>query len=236
MALGVGPIPGRRRQEKVWSQRCASAVGGPPRWRGSLGAGRGPSPSDGGLARGRCEAVAAPPRRVRFFLESGCLGMQPKVGEGVKPLRGKRVGSARSAGGFNPAGPVGPVGARGSPVGTAARPLARPPSAHFFRGGARDRLGLARKGRAKVARSLRVMSFTEPPRSDFAAYPGSWAVSSRLLSSRRGGAGPLAPGVCVDRRTVLSPSPTAPAPSGRGSGPRKGCSRSAAVGHPPDPS
>lgn len=48
----------------------------------SLGAGvGGPSPSDGGLARGRCEAGSGPcPAGARFFSESGCLGMQPKAG------------------------------------------------------------------------------------------------------------------------------------------------------------
>ncbi|KAF4094649.1 hypothetical protein G5714_024580 [Onychostoma macrolepis] len=206
--------PSAARKSMVTEMRLGS--GRAARWRGSLGAGRGPSPSDGGLARGRCEAVAAPPAECGSSWSRVAWECSPKIQPGGSGRPGRCA--------WIPS------------VGTAARPLARPPSAHFFRGGARDRLGLARKGRAKVARSLRVMSFTEPPRSDFAAYPGSWAVSSRLLSSRRGGAGPLAPGVCVDRRTVLSPSPTAPAPSGRGSGPRKGCSRSAAVGHPPDPS
>lgn len=59
--------------------------------------------------------------------------------------------------------------------------------------------------------------------------PGPWAVSSRLLSSRRGRDGAPRPRrVRRPGRTVLSPSPTAPRRQGGDPGPRKGCSRSAA--------
>lgn len=41
----------------------------------------GPSPSDRGTARGRCEAGSGPRRAgTGVFSESGCLGMQPKAG------------------------------------------------------------------------------------------------------------------------------------------------------------
>ncbi len=69
----------------------------------------------------------------------------------------------------------------------------------------------------------------EPPRSDFAAYPRGRGQCPRAFPpSDAGGTGPLAPGTCVDRGGLSSVRPDRAAPSGRGSGPRKGCSRSAA--------
>ncbi|KAF4094541.1 hypothetical protein G5714_024745 [Onychostoma macrolepis] len=181
----------------------------------------GPSPSDGGLARGRCEAGSGPrPAGVRFFLESGCLGMQPKVGE----VNG--WGPHGLPGGFNPAGPVGPVGALWIPsVGTAARRWLGRRRAHFFRGGAPRPPGLARKGRGRwLAASGRELY--RAPTPDFAATPGR-GQCPRAFSPPDGRDGPLAPGVCADRADCPQ-SASDRAPSGRGSGPRKGCSRSAA--------
>lgn len=115
----------------------------------------------------------------------------------MKPLRGKRLGSAQSARGIQPGGDVVPVGRasnlpRGRPP---AVPGSRPPSGAFPpRRCAATGLGSAWKGQgAKVARGLRPASFTAPSRPDFAAYPGA-AVSTSAPSLPRGrGTGPLRP-------------------------------------------
>lgn len=116
-------------------------------------------------------------------------------------------------------------------MGTAVRPLARPPSGALLpRRCAATGSGLARKGRgAKVARGLRVASFTEPPRPDFAAYPRGRGQCPRAFSPPHGGGtGPLVPGACVDRGGLSSVRLRPRRAARAGIGPRKGCSRSAA--------
>ncbi|KAF4094557.1 hypothetical protein G5714_024729 [Onychostoma macrolepis] len=130
-------------------------------------------------------------------------------------------------------GSVGPVGARGSPVGTAARPLARPPSSALLPVCARPaRFGQEGSRRWLAASGSRAL---QTPRSDFAAYGVVGSVlAPSLLPAGRGGA-PRSRCV-VDRADCPQSVSDRARAVRRGSGPRKGCSRSAAVGHPPDPS
>ncbi|KAK1784576.1 hypothetical protein P4O66_019980 [Electrophorus voltai] len=110
------------------------------------------------------------PARVAVFSESGCLGMQPK---GVKPLRGKRVGSAQSARGIQPGGEAVPV----ARVCSASKPPAFP-----LRGVASGAAGAAAR------RGSRPPSGALPPRRCAATGSGSagrvrgrrWLVSSGL--------------------------------------------------------
>ncbi|KAF4094607.1 hypothetical protein G5714_024656 [Onychostoma macrolepis] len=127
---------------------------------------------------------------------------------------------------------VGPVGARGSPsVGTAARPLARPPSAHFFRGGAPrpapvwpGRVGGRRWLAASGSRALQSPHAPTLPLTP--GVVGSVLAPSLLPTGE--GRGPSLP-VCASTGADCPQSVSdRAAPSGRGSGPRKGCSRSAA--------
>ncbi|KAF4094648.1 hypothetical protein G5714_024579 [Onychostoma macrolepis] len=221
--------PSAARKSMVTEMRLGS--GRAARWRGSLGAGRGPSPSDGGLARGRCEAVAAPPRRVRFFLESGCLGMQPKVGEvsgwgpyGLPEDSTRRVRSARSV-------RVDPFGGDRRPAVSSAavgallpRRCARP--ARFGQEGSGEGGSQPPGHELYRAPTLRLCRLP--------GVVGSVLAPSLLPTGE--GRGPSLP-VCASTGADCPQSVSdRAAPSGRGSGPRKGCSRSAAVGHPPDPS
>ncbi|KAF4094632.1 hypothetical protein G5714_024589 [Onychostoma macrolepis] len=191
--------PARPRAREMWRQKTA------------LGAGRGPSPSDGGLARGRCE-VGGPARRVRFFLESGCLGMQPKDST-------RRVRSARSV-------RVDPL-RWGPPPG---RWLGRR-RAHFFRGGAPrpapvwpGRVGGRRWLAASGSRALQSPHAPTLPLTP--GVVGSVLAPSLLPTGE--GRGPSLP-VCASTGADCPQSVSdRAAPSGRGSGPRKGCSRSAA--------
>lgn len=80
-----------------------------------------------------------------------------------------------------------------------------------------------------MARGLRVASFTEPPRPDFAAYPRGRGQCPRAFSPPHGGGtGPLVPGACVDRGGLSSVRLRPRRAARAGIGPRKGCSRSAA--------
>ncbi|KAF4094591.1 hypothetical protein G5714_024691 [Onychostoma macrolepis] len=173
----------------------------------------GPSPSDGGLARGRCEAGSGPrPAGVRFFLESGCLGMQPKDST-------RRVRSARSV-------RVDPL-RWGPPPG---RWLGRR-RAHFFRGGAPrpapvwpGRVGGRRWLAASGSRALQSPHAPTLPLTP--GVVGSVLAPSLLPTGE--GRGPSLP-VCASTGADCPQSVSdRAAPSGRGSGPRKGCSRSAA--------
>ncbi|KAK2885999.1 hypothetical protein Q8A67_016849 [Cirrhinus molitorella] len=162
--------------------------------------------------------------------------MQPKAGEGVKPLRGKRVGSARSARRTQPG--------RGLPVGRAVPlergPAARSPATRSRSGALLPRRcsatgsGSAGKGPgAKVVRDAshgRGLYRALPPRLS-RLPPGPrfsvLAPSPPPSLGRVGGTGPPAPGVRSPGAYCPQYAPVGAAPPGRGPGPRQGRPRSA---------
>lgn len=164
----------------------------------------------------------------------------------MKPLRGKRVGSAQSARGIQLGGPGDAARCgRISFAGTSPRCRPAPRRAHFLRGGA-SRPAPVRPGRVRGRRWLAAsaVSFTAPPRLEFRRLPGprtmllaapSLHVASEALSFRpspargavvavggprgrgSGGTGPPRPRRdCRPGRTVLSAPQPRRAASGRG--------------------
>ncbi|KAF7690027.1 hypothetical protein HF521_011831 [Silurus meridionalis] len=139
---------------------------------------------------------------------------------GVKPLRGKRLGSARSARGIQP------DGHGSSPPVLRVPPSTRPtPLGRQWRAGAARRLGFFHgRRRAHFLRGA-------PPRLS----PHSGAADEsppRLLCPPLGAGlkdGPSARRGCRPGRTVLSPPPDRAAPPWAGTGPRNGRSGSAAM-------
>uniref|UniRef100_A0A9J8B4Z1 Uncharacterized protein n=2 Tax=Cyprinus carpio carpio TaxID=630221 RepID=A0A9J8B4Z1_CYPCA len=158
---------------------------------------------------------------------------EERVQEGVKPLRGKRVGSARSARRIQPGGSGRPGLGAWIPLGGDRRLAGGSAAVGRTSSEAvrRDRLRFGQEGSGGEGGSRppgRELYRAPTPRL-CRLPPGPWAVSSRLLSSRRGRDGAPRPRrVRRPGRTVLSPSPTAPRRQGGDPGPRKGCSRSAA--------
>ena len=140
----------------------------------------------------------------------------------MKPLRGKRVGSAQSARGIQLGG-----------LGTAARcgripsrdlspALAGPRRAHFLRGGApRPALGRLGKARGEGGSRLRPRALQRLPPGP-RRFPGPWTKCSLRPLSPRGGTGPPAPGATVDRGGLSSVRPNRVASPGRGSAHVKG--------------
>ncbi|KAJ4918834.1 hypothetical protein JOQ06_021794 [Pogonophryne albipinna] len=125
--------------------------------------------------------------------------------EGVKPLRGKRVGSAQSARGIQ-LGWSGSATRCGrisswdlSPV------LAGPRRAHFLRGGAlRPALGRPGKARGEGGSRLWPRALQRPPPGS-RRFPGQWTKCSlRPLSPSGGGTGPPVPGATVNRVGLFS--------------------------------
>ncbi|KAI9540402.1 hypothetical protein NQZ68_040717 [Dissostichus eleginoides] len=177
----------------VWKTACPVSLGGL-------------SPSDRGSAHGRCEAGNGPRRAgVRSSRRKVEKNFEERVQEGVKPLRGKRVGSAQSARGIQLGG-----------SGSAARcgrisswdlsrrwlaPAGRISSAAVRR----DRLwvGLERLG-AKVARDFGRVLYSAL-RPDLAASRGRGQSARCALSPPRGRDGaPCSRCDCQPGRTVLS--------------------------------
>lgn len=165
----------------------------------------------------------------------------------MKPLRGKRVGSARSARRIQPGGRVGPAGVSENPPdrGTARPAGARPPPGALPpRRCAATGSGLARKGPgAKVARGSGPELYSALPPRLCRSPPGPRAVSSApsplvpSLAAGRGGTGPLAPDACVDW-SGLSPVRLRPRRAARAGTAlvKQALEVRGEVGHPPDPS
>lgn len=164
----------------------------------------------------------------------------------MKPLRGKRVGSAQSARGIQPRrARVGRPVLGGSPRWDLSPALAAPRRAHFLRGGA-PRPALGRLGRVWGRRWLAApaASFTAPPSPRLRRFPGPWtrvlAAPSRFppaLGRGFPGRGPLAPGATVSPGGLSSVRPNRVASPGRGPAHVQQASGvSGDVGNPPDPS
>ncbi|KAF4094548.1 hypothetical protein G5714_024732 [Onychostoma macrolepis] len=182
----------------------------------------GPSPSDGGLARGRCEAVAAPPAE--------CGSSWSRVAWECSP-KGKRVGSARSARRIQPGGSGRPGRCAWIPFGGDRRPAVGSAAVGRTSSEAvrRDRLRFGQEGSGGEGGSQPpVASFTEPPRPTLPLPRVVGSVLAPSLLPTGEGRGPSLP-VCASTGADCPQSVSdRAAPSGRGSGPRKGCSRSAA--------
>ncbi|KAG5830158.1 hypothetical protein ANANG_G00315700 [Anguilla anguilla] len=113
---------------------------------------------------------------------------EERVQEGVKPLRGKRVGSAQSARRIQLGGPGRPCRGRSDPLVGPPRPDPSPPGAFPPRRCAATGSGSAWKGPGKVARRLGVERYS-PSRHDLAASPGPRETTA-AAPSRPGPSGP----------------------------------------------
>lgn len=167
----------------------------------------------------------------------------------MKPLRGKRVGSARSARRIQLGGLGRPGPALADPPrqgGTAARPALGLRRAHFLRGGAPRpapvRLGRVR-GRRWLGRGgsgLPPVLYSAPPPRLRRSPPGPRAVSSapsfEPLRGREGRGPPLPARASTGADCPQSVSDRA-APPGRGPAlVHQALEVRGEVGHPPDPS
>ncbi|KAF7690031.1 hypothetical protein HF521_011835 [Silurus meridionalis] len=213
-----------------------------------------PLPSSRGGSEGRASARRCRPGRTS---QSRVVWECSPKRVGVKPLRGKRLGSARSARGIQPDGhgsspPVlrVPPSTRPTSLGAAVAGGGRPPVGVFPRPPsgafppwrcAATGSGSAWKGPgAKVARGLnRLVLYSAPP-PRLSPHSGAADESPPRppflplppLGGRWGlkGTGPLRlRRGCRPGRTVLSPPPDRAAPPWAGTGPRNGRSGSAAM-------
>lgn len=153
----------------------------------------------------------------------------------MKPLRGKRVGSAQSARGIQPGGAVVPVGrARpsregGPPAGVRAHGRRR---AHFLRGGAPRpaSVWLGRVWGRRWLASSGPRALQRPPAPTSPLTPGAAVRYLRAFPPATEGRGSSVPCACRrPDRTVLSPRPTASRSQGGDQPPSKGRSGSAAM-------
>src|SRR4029434_3663815 len=185
------------------------------------------------------------------------FNFEERVQEGVKPLRGKRMGSAPSARGIQPGGggralprvvgaPLGTSPRRvgsslpvrvGSPLGTAAR-SGSASAGRTSSGCGAPRPALGRLGRARGWRWLPASaeSCTAPHRPDFAVFRGRGHCTSAPALPLGGGPGPPVPDAAVDRAGLSSVRARPSRAARAGIGPRNGARGLRRSGYPPDPS
>ena len=135
----------------------------------------------------------------------------------MKPLRGKRVGSAQSARGIQLGGSGTAARCGRIPSWDLSPALAGPRRAHFLRRwcaatGSRS----AWKGSGRRWLAAPAASFTATPRPYLAASRGRGLSARCALSPCGEGRGPHAPGATVDRGGLSSVRPNRVAPPGRG--------------------
>ena len=143
----------------------------------------------------------------------------------MKPLRGKRVGSAQSARGIQLGGSGTAARCGRIPSRDLSPAPAGPRRAHFLRGGApRPALGRLGKARGEGGSRLRPRALQRPPPGP-RRFPGPWTQCSlRLLSPSRGRDGAPRPRRdCQPGRTALSaPRPRRVARAGPGPRQKRG--------------